>query len=65
MNALILDQLETKQKRKRIIEGTLVASSNKHKTILSKRLIVRVTYYALNYKIKSSHIAGIRTTYLQ
>ena len=65
MNALILDQPETKQKRRRIIEGTLVASSNKHKTILSRRLIVRVTYYAFNYKVKSLHVAGIRTNYLQ
>ncbi len=48
--------------RPRVMRGTLVASTNPHKSIVSKRLIVKVVYSALSYKIKSQQVAGIRTS---
>ena len=49
--------------RPRILKGTLVASTDVRKSIVSKRLIVKVVYSALNYKIKSQQVGGIRTSY--
>lgn len=63
MNTLTLDYPETRQKRRRLLEGTLVASTNTYTNIVSKRLIVKVIYSAFNYKVKSQYVAGIRTNY--
>lgn len=55
----------SKDQRRRIIKGTLVASTNEHRRIISKRLIVNVIYSALSYEILSENVSGIRTTYEQ
>jgi len=51
--------------RRRILKGTLVASTNVHKSIISKRLIVKVIYSALNYKVLSQQVGEVRTSYEQ
>ena len=51
--------------RPRIMTGTLVASTNLRKSIVSKRLVVKVVYSTLNYKMLSQRVGGIRTSYEQ
>ena len=51
--------------RPRIIKGTLVASTDIRKSIVSKRLIIKVVYSALNYKVLSQQVVGIRTSFEQ
>jgi len=52
-------------KRRRIIKGTLVASTDLQKSIISKRLIVKVIYSAINYKVLSQQVGEIRTSFEQ
>lgn len=54
-----------KKMRPRIIKGTLVASTDIRKSIVSKRLIIKVVYSALNYKVLSQQVGGIRTSFEQ
>ena len=54
-----------KEKRRRLLTGTLVASTNVHQSILAKRLIVKVIYSAFNYNIKSQKVGNIRTNLLE
>lgn len=51
--------------RPRIIKGTLVASTDIRKSIVSKRLIIKVVYSAFNYKVLSQQVGGIRTSFEQ
>lgn len=51
--------------RPRILKGTLVASTNLRKSIISKRLVVKIVYSALSYKVLSQKIGDIRTSYEQ
>lgn len=51
--------------RPRIIKGTLVASTNLRKSIVSKRLVVKIVYSALSYKVLSQQVGGIRTSFEQ
>ena len=57
--------MEEKSKRRRIMTGTLVASSNQCTHIISKRLIVKVKYSDLTYRILSQQVGEIRTSYEQ
>jgi hypothetical protein len=54
-----------KTKRRRIVTGTLVSSSNDRKYIISKRLIIKVRYKELTYKVLDQQVCGIRTSYEQ
>jgi hypothetical protein len=51
--------------RPRIITGTLVASTDLRKSITSKRLVIKVVYSALNYKVLSQRVGSIRTSFEQ
>jgi len=54
-----------KPRRKRILKGTLVASTNSLRSIKARRLIIKVVYSALSYKTISQNACGIRTSILQ
>lgn len=51
--------------RRRIVKGTLVGSTNEHRRIIAKRLIINVIYSSLSYKILYEDIRGIRESYQQ
>jgi hypothetical protein len=55
----------SKPQRRRIIKETLVASTNEHRRIISKRLIVNVIYSPLSYKILTEYVTDIRVSFQQ
>lgn len=51
--------------KKRLKKGTLVASTNPEKNILSKRLVINVYYTELTHRIKHQEVTSIRVNWKQ